>query len=556
MRPSRTLLLGLLAVSFLTLEPALAHDQDFYDMPAVQPLLDTAHKHFTAGSYQAALDSYQEALAADPTRPLTHFKRATVYLTMGRTVAALTDLSDALKLDPDFEPALAQRSKLLTRQGLFAQARADLEHLRSLGTSTAETVRQGLEDVEAAERGHAEAVAALAAGRPEDCVKAATAALKHATQMAELFELRSNAYLAQGEGERAVADLNRAVQVDPSNLPAVRRLALLYYYALYQPKKATAAIKICLNSDPENKACKAIFRELKKHEKEIKAVQANFDKKKFNSAAKALTAFHLARTAATTDDGKKPTGLVGELEDRTNQVFVDVGVPVSEKKTTHAFQIMPRKLYLHLTTLACRSFAGFKKHELAVEWCTAALTQTPDDSELLTLRADSYLELENADAALADLNRVKDLSGGQPTRELQQKLMRAMQLQRVAQRPDYYKVLGVPKEAGTPEIKRAYRKLVKDWHPDKYEGELSTEEVKQKMFEINKAWEILSDDEKRTQYDQGHDPDDPNGGGAPGGGFPFGHGGGGGQQFFFHQGGGSPFGQGGGGGQQFKFMFN
>ena len=84
------------------------------------------------------------------------------------------------------------------------------------------------------------------------------------------------------------------------------------------------------------------------------------------------------------------------------------------------------------------------------------------------------------------------------------------------QKRDYYEVLGLSKGASDDEIKKAYRKLAKKYHPDMNPGDKTAEA---KFKEVNEAYSVLSDKDKRAKYDQfGHAGVDPNFG-AGGGGF-------------------------------------
>lgn len=73
----------------------------------------------------------------------------------------------------------------------------------------------------------------------------------------------------------------------------------------------------------------------------------------------------------------------------------------------------------------------------------------------------------------------------------------------MSSKTDYYEILGLPRDAGAADIKKAYRRLARQYHPDVNHGD---EQAEEKFKEINEAYEVLSDPQKRQIYDHyGHD---------------------------------------------------
>ncbi|KAI5010400.1 hypothetical protein ZWY2020_012537, partial [Hordeum vulgare] len=115
---------------------------------------------------------------------------------------------------------------------------------------------------------------------------------------------------------------------------------------------------------------------------------------------------------------------------------------------------------------------------------------------------------------------------------IREALMKAERQLKLSKRKDWYKILGISKTASATDIKRAYKRLALQWHPDK---NVENHEEAENMFrEIAAAYEVLSDEDKRVRYDRGEDLDEVGMGGGGGGFDPFG--GGGGQQYTFHHG--------------------
>lgn len=207
-----------------------------------------------------------------------------------------------------------------------------------------------------------------------------------------------------------------------------------------------------------------------------------------------------------------------------------------------------------------------KKTTQEQTYCSEALTLDPNSVYGHLHKSRVHLAAENYDAAIASLNSAKEsasLHHDEAAQTEAQKLINTLlqeahvELKR-SKTKDYYKVLGLDRDADPRQIKSAYRKLTKQHHPDKAAQQgITKEDAEKKMSAINEAYEVLSNPELRARFDRGDDPNSheqqnhghpfqqggfPGGfGGFPGGGFGGfpggGRSGGGGQHFQFQWGG-------------------
>lgn len=200
----------------------------------------------------------------------------------------------------------------------------------------------------------------------------------------------------------------------------------------------------------------------------------------------------------------------------------------------------------------------------ATPFCEEALKHNPHSLAALLNRAQSQLEQEDYEGAISTLNTAKEHHPS--SNKIPPLLQKAHTLLKRSKSKDYYKILGVSRDADERDIKAAYRRLVKQHHPDKTmkaaknkddpkEADEIKKQAEKKMAGINEAYEVLSNPELRARFDRGDDPNSHESQGQPFQGQPFFfQQGGGGQQFFFQQrggeGGSGPF-----GGAQFKFQF-
>ena len=176
---------------------------------------------------------------------------------------------------------------------------------------------------------------------------------------------------------------------------------------------------------------------------------------------------------------------------------------------TQALQIDPcnkatnAKLYFNRATVA----AKLKKFTESVNDCDEALKLDEGYLKALVRRGRSYMEMEKYEEAVRDFEQVHKMERG--NHEYRNLLATAKVELKKSKRKDYYKILGIDRNANDEEIKKAYRKRALVHHPDRHSGasEEEKKEHERKFKEVGEAYGVLSDAKQKSRYDAGQDLD-------------------------------------------------
>ncbi|KAG5984850.1 hypothetical protein E4U55_002929 [Claviceps digitariae] len=495
---------------------ASATSIDALDIPAdlpVSALLTSAQTRLATGDTTEALAYFDAAVAKDPSNYLTFFKRATTYLSLGRSAQASVDFEKVLELQPGFQGAHVQlakiRSKVADWEGArteYMLAQKDQDSPEMLGLAEAE--------------GAAElAIAAERAKRWDECINHAGTAILVASRASSLRELRSRCRFERGEIEEALGDLHHVIQLRPGNTDPHILISATSFYGLADLDAGLAQIRKCLHSDPESKVCKNLHKQEKRMQKALSKVEGQLSRGQITTAGRALV--------GTTDE----PGLLPDLRVQIDELKREGRIPANART----------KLYEKVVEMVCQAYFE-SNHKETSKYCEEALQIDAESFWGLLYEGKSLIKREEFEIAIRTLQKAAELRPDKRDK-VNPLLNKAQVAIKRSKTKDYYKVLGVASDADERQIKAAYRKASKQYHPDKAAMKgVSKEEAEKKMAAINEAYEVLNDPELRARFDQGDDPNSQDRG-SPFQGSPFGSG----QPFMFHQGG--------GGGANFKFHF-
>ena len=308
--------------------PALVACLSTADIPAdlpVSQLLASAQSHLSRGETGDALVYYDAAIARDPTNYLTFFKRATTYLSLGRTSQATDDFQKVLTLKPGFEGAHVQLGKLKARHGDWDAAKQHYEKAKRA---------EEIASLEEAKGAATLAEAAAKEGNWEERVKQADDAILTANRALSLRELRARCAFERGAMERGIGDLQHILQMKPGDTSPHVKISAIQFYALGELPEGMASIRKCLHSDPDSKECKRLLKIEKQVDKIVQKVTKALEKNQHMTAVRQLV---------PSTEGE---GLIKEVKDQVHVLREDGTIPKAAGNV----------LIARLVEMACRAY--------------------------------------------------------------------------------------------------------------------------------------------------------------------------------------------------------
>lgn len=438
--------------------------------------LEEAKRLLHSGKYSQALPHYDEAIRKDPTN-LSYFKRATVYLALNRPRSALDDLNKALEMDRDFTPALNQRANLHIKLGNLDEAHIDYENLLRVEPNDNEAI-QMYSRIEKLKDDIMNAQDLLAEYRYDEAAHTLSPLIDLMPFNTELLKLRGECFEKLGETRRAINDYRTIAKLTVDALTYLTIAKL--YFKMGIVDESLNNVRECLKLDPEHNACMQFYRPVKKLNNHIeKMLKAKSSKEKDDCIRQ----------------GKNAIKLINQQ-------------PAQQRQ-----QLIPLMYSIQSVMCHCSSQAGDFVDGLAI--CDEALGNSEgggiegiavDKAELLCDKADLLAESEDYQQALNMYQKSHKLKESRRAADGMEKMKRAQKSKKAR---NYYKILGVGKNADANEITKAYRKLAAKYHPDRHQSEEAKKAAQAKFMDIADAKAVLTDPKKRKQFDNGEDPLDP-----------------------------------------------
>ncbi|XP_053295355.1 dnaJ homolog subfamily C member 3a [Pleuronectes platessa] len=427
--------------------------------------MEMGKKLLAAGQLADALSHFHAAVDGDSKNYMAFYRRATVFLAMGKSKSALPDLSRVIELKPDFTSARLQRGNLLLKQGRLDEAESDFKKvLKSHPNDKDEREAQSqLTKSDEIQRLVAQAHSSYSS---QDYMTASVqldAIIETCVWDVTSREMRAECFIHMGEMGKAVSDLKAASKLKNDNTQAFYKLSTIYYN-LGDHEMSLNEVRECLKLDPDHKQCYSHYKQVKKLNKQIRSAEELIQEQRYDDA-------------------------------------------VSKYETVMKTEPKVPQFSLLAKGRICHALAQGQHGSKAISVCSEVLESDPENVNVLKDRAEAFIQDEQYEEAIRDYETAAKHS--ENDRQIKEGLDKAQRLLKQSLRRDYYKILGVKRNAQKKEIIKAYRKMAQQWHPDNFQNPEEKKKAEKRFIDIAQAKEVLTDPEMRTKFDHGEDPMDP-----------------------------------------------
>ncbi|CAK58586.1 unnamed protein product (macronuclear) [Paramecium tetraurelia] len=422
--------------------------------------------YFKRSQYSNAAEEYEKAIELCPNEPNYYGNRAACFLQMKKYKKCLKDCEKALSLDPNNAKFLRRKALSLQHLGLLTEAKPIFGQIVSLDNS-----EQSIKE-------HKQ-------------INELIYNLQQTQQKLDAKQYKEALYYM----EKVAKEIPDAVDIQILNCECLARTG-----NANQAQEQLRLIQEKFGTRAESSYLKGLIELYGGNPDKAKSILQEGVRQDYNNK-KCLLAFQMAKDS----DNYKSKGNDCLNSNKFNEAI---------DYYTKALEVDSNNFKFNSIIYANRGLAyqKLKDHRKAVDDFDKSIELNDRYFKAYLRRGDSRQELGDLDGAQGDYQKVMELDQGS-IQQMRQKINDITRKQKQLSKKDYYKILEVDKNASDTDIKKAYRKLALQWHPDKNKESEEQKKLADKKFrEIAEAYSVLSDKQKRQQYDMGVDPNDPMGG--------------------------------------------
>uniref|UniRef100_A0A069DZ51 Putative dsrna-activated protein kinase inhibitor p58 n=1 Tax=Panstrongylus megistus TaxID=65343 RepID=A0A069DZ51_9HEMI len=455
-----------MAVTIEAIDLEVDEDQDEVIPPNNAKLAETkkemGNQQYKIKQYGKALGYYTEAIDLSPENSAFYGNRSACHMMLGHYKEALEDALKSVSLDSKFIKGWIRMAKCYLAIGDISGAETAISYVKELDPLNSSLPAE-IKNLETLKHYNDDANKAYASKEYRTVVFCLDRALEVSSACAKFKVLKAECLALLGRYQEAQELANDVLASDKQNADAILVRGMCLYFQ-DNVERAFTHFQHVLKLAPDHTKAMDIYKKAKalkqKKEEGNEAFKANKNTEAYNLYSEALN--------------------------------ID-----PNNTSTNA------KLYFNRATVSSK----LGRLNEAISDCSSALKLDPNYLKALLRRAKCYMELQQYEEAIKDYEKAVSMES---SREMKKLLADAKLELKKSKRKDYYKILGVDKNASTEDIKKAYRKRALVHHPDRHanasEGERKEQEKKFK--EVGEAYGVLSDPQKRARYDNGQDFED------------------------------------------------